>query len=167
MAEQIQEPKEEGRRPVEKHEILIRILGTDIPGSRNVYAGLTRVKGISFAFSKAICHILNIDPSKKVQDLSEEEIKIITEFAKNPKVPSFLINRRFDMDDGTDKHLVTNDLDLRKEFDIKRLRKILCYKGVRHNRGLPVRGQRTRSHFRKGGRKKAIGVKTKSRGSKG
>ena len=159
--------KPEQRKPVERQETLIRILGTDIPGNKNVYVGLTRVKGISFAFSKAICHILNIEQSKKIQDLNEQEIKKITEFAKNPKVPAFLVNRRFDFDEGINRHLITTELDLRKEFDIKRLKKIGCYKGVRHTRGLPVRGQRTKSHFRTRAKHKAIGVKVKSTGKKG
>ena len=74
-------------------------------------------------------------------------------------------NRRFDRDDGTNKHYFGTDLDLAKEFDIKRYKKIRSYKGLRHALGQPVRGQRTRSHFRRKG--KSIGVKKVAGGKKG
>jgi len=151
----------------EEFETLVRILQTDIPGNKNTYVGLTYIKGVSFAMSNAICHILKLDKKKKVVDLSKEELEHINEGIKNLEVPLFMKNRRNDFDTGEDEHLLISDLDLRKEFDIKRLRKIRCYKGSRHARGLPVRGQRTRSHFRSTGRNKAVGVKTKSRSKKG
>ena len=161
MEQKTEQIKESGKPEQKKEETLVRILSTDIRGNKNVYGGLTKIKGISFTMSKAICHLLGLDKRKRVVDLEEKEIQKITESVKGLKVPSFLVNRRKDFDGGEDQHLITNDLDLRKEFDIKRLRKIRSYKGVRHNWGLPVRGQRTRSHFRKTGRHKAVGVKKK------
>lgn len=169
--EQKNEMPEEMKKKMEKTrqetQAIVRIHGTDIPGSKGVYVGLTRVKGISFAISNALCKILKIEKNKKVDSLSKEDIEKISNEIKNPKIPKFMMNRRNDLDTGEDKHLATTDLDLRKEFDIKRLKKIRSYKGLRHSRGLPVRGQRTRSHFRKKGRNKAIGVKTKRSGKKG
>jgi small subunit ribosomal protein S13 len=135
---------------------LIRFLSTDIPGNRSIYAGLTRIKGISWNFSNAICNILGIDKNKKISELSEEEKEKIIQFIKNPKLPSFVLNRRKDFDSNQDKHIIGVDLDLQKQFDIKRLKKIKSYRGLRHMLGLPVRGQRTKSHFRRG---KALGVK--------
>lgn len=165
--EKPQEKKEEKDKVGEskKHEDvkLIRILEKDIPGTKKVYAGLTRVKGVSWAFANALCKKLGIDKTKRVQDLSKEEIEKIKEFIKNPDVPDFLKNRRKDFDTGEDKHLHGSDLDLRKDFDIKRLKKIKCYKGARHTVGLPVRGQRTRSNFRRNRRKSgAVGVSKKA-----
>ena len=147
----------------EKVETLIRILQTDIPGSKNIYVGLTRIKGVSFSMSNAICYLLDMDKKKKIEELSKEEIDKISEMIKNPKVPVFMKNRRKDFSDGQDVHLSTTELDLTKEFDIKRLMKIKAYRGTRHSRGLPSRGQRTKSHFRKKGRNKAVGVKTKKK----
>ena len=92
---------------------------------------------------------MKIDKHKKVEDFSEEELSKIEEFIRNPSIPGFLKNRQKDFEDGEDKHLSGIDLKLRKEFDIKRLRKIKSYKGIRHGVGLPVRGQRTKSNFRK------------------
>lgn len=143
-----------------REETLIRILSTDIPGNYRVYAGLTKIKGISWSFSNALCKVLKISRDIKIKDLSEEDIKKISDFAKNPKLPRFMINRRKDFYSGEDKHLVGTDVDLNREFDIKRLRKIKSYKGIRHGLGQPVRGQRTRSHFRKN---KAVGVVGKAK----
>lgn len=169
MAEQKQTLKErdekelkEHRRPEkERHEMLVRIMSTDINGERNIYAGLTRIKGISFAMSNAVCYLLKLDKKRKISSLSKDEIEKIIEIIKDPKVPEFLLNRRFDFETGENKHLNTTHLDLQKEFDIKRLKKIKSYKGVRHSRGLPVRGQRTKSHFRKQGKNKSVGVQVK------
>jgi len=140
----------------------IRILDTDIPINKNVYVGLVRIKGISYALSHAICNYLGIDKFKKIKDLSEEEIEKlnkINEIIKN--LPPWLLNRRRDRETGQNLHLFGSKLDLAKEFDIRRLKKIKSYRGIRHSLGLPVRGQRTKSHFRKGA---AVGViKTKSK----
>jgi small subunit ribosomal protein S13 len=145
----------------EKIENLIRIMSTDIPSSKNVWVGLSKIKGVSFAMSNAICSKLNLDKKRKIESLSKEEIDKISEFVKDPQLPNFMKNRRFDFESGETKHLSVTDLDLTKEFDIKRLKKIRSYKGIRHSRGLPVRGQRTKSNFRKGGRNRVVGVKTK------
>lgn len=155
QAEKIRTDKAKPVQREVREEDLIRILSTDIPGNNSVYAGLAKIKGISWGFSNAICRVLGISRDKKIKDLSEQEIKKIIDFAKNPKVPSFIMNRRKDFDSGQDKHLIGTDVDLNKEFDIKRLKKIRSYKGLRHVLGQPVRGQRTRSHFRKN---KAVGV---------
>jgi len=136
-------------------ENVVRILSTDVPGNENVYVGLTHIKGVSWAFSNAICNVLNIDKKRKVLSFSEQEIEKITEFIKNPKVPLFILNRRNDKATGKDMHLVTNDLDFQRDMDIRNEKKIRSLKGWRHALGQPVRGQKTRSHFRKG---RAIGV---------
>ena len=146
----------------ENEEKLIRILSQDIRGNMKVYPGLARIKGISWSISNAICKSLKIDPSRKVGSLSKEEIDKIILFAKNPNLPKFLYNRRFDLETGKDMHLVGSDLEFKKEFDIKRLKKIKSYRGLRHSVGLPSRGQRTRSHFRKN-RKRGVGIKLKKK----
>ncbi|MEK6890946.1 MAG: 30S ribosomal protein S13 [Nanoarchaeota archaeon] len=154
-----QEPEQKHKVKEDKLEILVRILSTDIPGSKNIFSGLTYIKGISFSISNAICHQLKIDRHRKISSLSKEEIEHITHAVKNLEIPEFMMNRRIDFDTGKTSHLITTDLDLKRDFDIKRLKKIKSYKGVRHSRGLPVRGQRTKSHFRKKGKNKTVGVK--------
>ena len=153
------EKLKEGKKPEVK---LIRILSKDIPAHKSVYAGLTLIKGISWAFSNAICKKLGISRNKKIEDLNKEEIREIEGFVDEGNVRGFLVNRRKDLDSGADKHLIGSDLNLQKEFDIKRLKKIKSYKGARHAAGLPVRGQRTKSNFRRNRKKSgAVGVSKK------
>ncbi len=141
-------------------ERIVRILSKDIEGGMTVYSGLARIKGISWAFSNALCKSLGIDKNKKISSLSEEEIKKISDFAKKPLLPSYFVNRRKDRETGEDRHLIGVDLDLTKEFDIKRLKQIRNYRGIRHSLGLPVRGQRTKGNFRRN-RSKGVGIKKK------
>ena len=145
----------------ESYERIIRIIQTDIDGGKQVYAGLTKIKGVSWSMANAICNKLGLDKKKKISSLSAEEIRKMEEFIQNPQVPGFLLNRRKDLDSGKDMHVLGSDLDLRKEFDIKRLKKIKSYKGLRHALGQPVRGQRTRGHFRQKG--KSVGVIKKAK----
>ncbi len=144
---------------------LVRLLDTDVPGDLALHRALKKVHGISFAMANAVCAAADVDKFKKVNELTAEELKKIETIARNPagKIPSWLLNRRADPETGEDKHIITSQLKLRKEFDIKNLMKIKCYRGMRHSWGLPVRGQRTRAHFRKG---KVIGVTKKAKRGK-
>jgi len=153
------------RRDKEVDEVLVRIMNKDIPGSKNIYSGLRRIKGVSWSISNIVCVKLGLERTKRISELSAEEIKKIEEFLKNFDTFKFLKNRQNDFDSGEDKHLLNVDLDLKKEFDIKRLKKIKSYRGMRHSLKLPTRGQRTRSNFRRGGL--AVGVRKKKAGKKG
>lgn len=156
--EQKKQEKEKKPHPQEilHEETLIRVLGRDIPGSRNILTGLTKIKGVSWAIANATCIKLNLPKNKKVSEISKEEIAKIETFLQDPEISNFLKNRRRDFETGESKHLVSSTLDMRKDFDIRRLKKIRSYKGIRHTAGLPVRGQRTRSHFRKKGQVKRV-----------
>jgi len=156
--------QKEQKQIEEENEILVRITGYDIPGSKNLYTGLTRIKGVSWVISNAVCLKLGFPKSKKVSELSKDDIQKIQAFLKELPLPDFLKNRRFDRESGESGHFYGIDLDLKKEFDIKRLKKIKSYRGIRHTARLPVRGQRTRAHFRQKG--KAVGVKRKKLGKK-
>jgi len=161
--EQKIEQKQKSNEDKQKERI-VRILSKDIEGAMNVYVGLTKIKGISWGFSNAICKKLNIDKNRKIGSLTEEEVNNIKEFVKNPSVPDYLINRRDDFETGKTTHIIGSDLDLKKEFDIKRLKKIKCYRGFRHMSGLPSRGQRTKANFRKN-KSKGVGIKKKTKKS--
>jgi small subunit ribosomal protein S13 len=154
------EQKNQGKQENEVN--LIRILGKDLRGDKGLLCSLQRINGISWAFGNALCKVLKLDTEKKIQEVTPEEIGKIEEFMKNPLVPSFMKNRQKDFDEGEDKHISASDLRLRKDFDVKRLRKIKAYRGIRHAAGLPVRGQRTKANFRKNRKKSgAVGVKKK------
>jgi len=140
---------------------LVRVLGKDIRGDKKVFAALTQIRGISWAVSNAACKILGLDRRKRIQDVKEEEMNKIEEFVKNPGIPAFMKNRQKDFDDGDDKHISGVDLKMRHDFDIKRLRKIKSYKGIRHAANLPVRGQRTKANFRRNRKQSVAAAKKK------
>lgn len=141
-------------------ERIIRILSKDIRGGMTVYAGLTKIKGVSWSFANAVCNLLKLDKRRKIGSLSKEEIAKISDFIKNPQLPYFLLNRKSDFKTGENKHMAGSDLELQTEFDIKKLKKIKSYRGYRHALGLPTRGQRTKGNFRKH-RARGVGIKKK------
>lgn len=157
-----EKPKEEKKKNIpiiSKEEVgkIIRILQTDVPGNKNLYAGLTRIKGVSWAISNAILLLNKMDKTRKIESLSKEEIAKIEETIKTHKFPKFLLNRRNDYATGEDSHIFGNNLDLVEEMDIKRLKKIRSFRGWRHALGQPTRGQSTKAHFRSN-RKKGVGI---------
>ena len=159
LTEAKKEKKQNPKQEHDENEVIVRIFGQDVLGSKNIYTAMTKIKGVSWAISNAVCINLGLNRATKVIELSKDDIKKIEHELKHVRVPTFMKNRRLDLDSGEDLHLLTTELDIKKEFDIKRLKKIKSYRGIRHSLGLPVRGQRTRSHFRsKGG---ATGVKKK------
>ncbi|MAG52570.1 MAG: 30S ribosomal protein S13 [Nanoarchaeota archaeon] len=140
---------------------IVRLAEADLNGNKKLLSSLRKVKGVGFSFANAICTVSGIKADKQVGSLTEEDIKKLTDVIKNPekfKIFSWLYNRKKDFATGKDTHLVGSELKLQKEFDIKHLKKIKCYRGVRHSQGLPVRGQRTRGNFRHG---RTIGVRRK------
>ena len=137
----------------EEFRLLVRIGNVDIEGKKRLCYALNKIKGISYSFANAICQVSGIDKFKKVGELTDNEVKKLNDAIANPakhNIPAWIFNRRKDYEIGSDKHLLAGDLDFTKSNDIRRLKKIKCYKGVRHSFGLPVRGQRTRGNFRKG-----------------
>ena len=166
-----EKPKqEEKKKSIVSREVItgkiVRILQTDVPGDRNVYTGLTRIKGVSWAISNATCILMKLDKKRKIESLSKDEILKIEEFLKAGKFAKFLLNRRNDFTTGKDSHMLGNDLDLSEELDIKRLKKIRSFRGLRHATGQPTRGQSTKAHFR-ANRKRGVGVKVKAKPTAG
>ncbi len=160
--EQVQEEKQKNEK--KDYYSIVRIMQTDIPGNKKVLTGLTYIKGVSWSISNAICIILKMNPEKKILELDKDELEEITKVLNSPeKFPVFLLNRREDFETGKNTHLITAKLDIGKEFDVRRLKKIRSYRGLRHAFGHPTRGQRTRSNFRAKGKRKAIGVKKKKK----
>jgi len=147
----------------QKEEIryLVRIANTDLDGTKPLYNALTKIKGISYMFSNFVTSAADVDKKKKTGLLSDAEIKKIEEVIKSPadyNPPSWMLNRRKDFETGKDLHLIGSDLDFAHDTDVKIMKKMKSYKGVRHILGLPVRGQRTKSNFRKN-KGKVMGVK--------
>jgi len=122
---------------------MARISGVDLPREKRVEIGLTYIYGIGLTTSREILAATGINPNTRVKDLTEEETVHLREYIdKNLKVEG----------------------DLRREVsqNIKRLMEIGCYRGLRHRKGLPVRGQRTHTNARtRKGPRKQIGGKKK------
>jgi small subunit ribosomal protein S13 len=143
---------------------LVRIANTDMEGGKKIINSLRNITGVSFMFANLICELAKIDPNKKTGEVNEQETARIESVLKDPVkagAPVWMLNRRKDVETGKDMHIITTDLAFIKDNDIKMMKKIRCYRGVRHIRGLPVRGQNTRSKFRKN-KGKAMGVKRRA-----
>ena len=122
---------------------MARIFGIDLPREKRVEIGLTYIYGIGLTTSQKVLAATGIDPDTRVADLTDEDVSIIRDYIdKNVQVEG----------------------DLRRETsqNIKRLMEIGCYRGLRHRRGLPVRGQRTHTNARtRKGPRRQIGAKKK------
>jgi small subunit ribosomal protein S13 len=131
---------------------IVRIVNTDLDGSKQVPYALTKIKGINQRVAFFVVDKANINRNAKIGLLSEEDVSKLesTIGSLHTTAPNWLVNRRKDRETGENKHLVGNDLDLSKGEDINLERKIHAYKGVRHELGLRVRGQKTKAHPRKG-----------------
>jgi small subunit ribosomal protein S13 len=143
---------------------LVRISNADLDGRKQVEYALCSVKGVSIMFAHAICAVAGINPSDKAGYLTDDEIERLDTLLKDTsKIPTWMLNRKRDYDSGENKHLLEADLTYTQENDIRRLKTIQAYRGIRHQFGLPTRGQRTKSHFRKD---KTANAKKKKRTSK-
>ena len=139
---------------------ILRIAGTDLDGNKKLVNELRKIKGVSFLFCNVLCKVANVDKNQKLGYIDDASLARIEDVLKNPKkfnVPSWLLNRRADPETGIDKHLIASELKFTEENDIKFMKKIKSWKGMRHSIGQPVRGQRTKSNFRKN-KGKVMGV---------
>lgn len=123
---------------------MARISGVDLPREKRVEIGLTYIYGIGRPSAVKILKAASVDPSIRVKDLKEDQIVRLREIIERD-------------------HKVEGDLRREVSMSIKRLMDIGCYRGLRHRRGLPVRGQRTRTNARtrKGPKKHTVGAKRK------
>ncbi|HIH38935.1 30S ribosomal protein S13 [Candidatus Woesearchaeota archaeon] len=144
---------------------IVRIANTDLVGTKHILYGMMKIPGVKLMYANAVLGIAGIDKTKKVGLLTDEDVKKIESALHSPeKMPTWLKNRRFDPETGEDKHLLTSDLKFTKDNDLKQLKKIKAYRGIRHMQGLPTRGQRTQGHFRRG---RSLGVaKKKGKGGR-
>lgn len=137
---------------------IIRIMSTDLDGAKKIKTALCSIRGISYNFSHAILIAAKIDGERKLGELNEADIEKIESIVKEPLkfgIPAWMQNHQFMYKTGETKHLTGADLMVTLRDEINRLKKIRAYRGVRHEAGLPVRGQRTRTSGRKGAK---IGV---------
>lgn len=123
---------------------MARIAGVDLPREKRVEIGLTYIYGIGLPTSQAILKEAGVNPDTRVKDLSEDEVGAIRKIIDS-------------------EYLVEGDLRREVSMNIKRLMEIGCYRGIRHRRNLPCRGQNTKNNSRtRKGPKKTVGRKKKS-----
>ncbi|MDI6723553.1 MAG: 30S ribosomal protein S13 [Methanobacterium sp.] len=138
---------------------MVRIARKDINGNKTIENALADVKGVGKALARSIGIVMDLDLNQKIGYLSDNEVEKIEEVIRDPKsnnVPDWMLNRRNDYETGETVHLIESDLMMTLRDDLNRMKKTRSYKGRRHEVGLPVRGQRTKSTFRKGS---SVGVR--------
>lgn len=131
---------------------IVRVVNTDLDGNKQVFMALQKIKGVSFMFANAVCEVLKLDKKKRVGYLTEKDVESLNDVLKNPQshdIPMWMLNRRKDPETGVDSHLVGTDLSYTVQNDIKNMIRLRVYRGTRHASHLPVRGQNTKSNFRK------------------
>jgi small subunit ribosomal protein S13 len=144
------------KKPVIKRDenfrYIVRIVNTDLDGAKSIVIALTSVKGVGLRSAEVIARMAGIPRSTKIGDLPESKTdeleKLVTEYSE--KVPHWMMNRQSDWSTGADMHLVGVDVELNRRDDINLMKMIRCYRGIRHEQGQKVRGQRTRSNGRTG-----------------
>ena len=152
---------------------LVRVANTDLDGNKQLAFAMQKIKGVSLMFANAVCQVSGVDPKAKTGYLESEDIaKLTTTLKDTSKIPTWLKNRQKDYETGVDKHLLTSDLEFTQDNDIKRLKMVKSYKGLRHQLKLTVRGQRTQSNFRRtktanSRKKKQMKMKKGSQASQG
>jgi len=152
------------KQPESKFKHIVRVANVDIPGEKSIRFALTKIKGVGVQFADALCLVSGIEKQHKTGNLSDDQVKKLNETILSPSksgIPTWMFNRKKDYETGEDKHLLTGTLHFSQDNDLKRLKKIKTLRGLRHQKGLPVRGQRTRSNFRKS-KGKVVGVRKKA-----
>jgi small subunit ribosomal protein S13 len=140
---------------------IVRLAGRDLPGEKSVRLALADLKGVSRPMARAVIHAAGVDAFKKIGTLEDDQVKRLGEVLKNPGahgLPVWMLNRRKGVETSEDRHLLGGDIEMAVRSDIGLERHIRSYRGTRHERGLPVRGQRTRTTSRTG---MTVGVKRK------
>jgi len=130
---------------------IVRVANVDLPGHKHLWVAMTKITGVGDTFAQAVCKVASIPMDMKAGALTDDQVEKLTTIIVNPLengIPSWMVNRQRDPETGSDRHLMIGKLSFAQQNDIKRLIKMKCYRGDRHRRKLPVRGQRTSSNFR-------------------
>lgn len=136
----------------ENFRYIVRLANTDLNGARPVVYALTGVKGLGGRVARVVADLAGVPRYEPIGNLTEAQSEKLEEVLANlpERVPHWIVNRPRDWETGKDLHLYSSSLDLRRRDDINRMKMIRCYKGIRHEQGQKVRGQRTRSNGRTG-----------------
>ncbi|KTG27481.1 30S ribosomal protein S13 [Haloferax profundi] len=152
-----EEPQDGSPEEGEDLRYFIRIGQTDLDGTKTVERSLTDMKGIGKRTARIIADAAEVDRTALFGKLPEDEIDSVVDVVENfeDHSPEWMVNRQKDFFSGETAHITGSDLEEKRRHDINRMKMISSYKGVRHQRGQKVRGQRTKSTGRTEG---TIGV---------
>jgi len=158
-----EEKKEKPKKRVDRgpdFKYIIRLSNTDIDGEKNIVYGLSSIKGIGIHMATLIADKTGLNRYSKIGDLTDDQVAKIQETIDNVSnnAPGWMLNHRKDYETGKDIHLTSTNIDMQLRDEINIMKKIRSYRGIRHERGLRVRGQRTSSNGRRG---LALGVSKK------
>jgi len=131
---------------------IVRLADTDLDGNRSTVYGLTRITGVGIRIAEVLVARAGVQRMEKLGNIKDDKILELENLLKNLAdiAPPWILNRQHDFWTGEDSHLYGPDVQVRVKDDVNRMRMIRCYKGVRHETGQKVRGQRTRSNGRTG-----------------
>jgi small subunit ribosomal protein S13 len=121
---------------------ILRIAGKDIEGGKKLIVALSEIKGVGYNFAQVLIQSLNINPNMRVGFLTENDIREIEQAISSPAragIPQWYLNRRKNMDDGSNNHMITSDLDFAASNDIEREKLVMSWRGYRHMFGLKVK----------------------------
>jgi len=141
---------------------IVRVAGRDLDGTKKVVPAIAEIKGVGDSYANAMVAALKLDSKTRLGQLSDKQLQQIEQALKDPAImnlPAWLLNRRKDVDSGSNIHRIGSDLDFMIKGDLDREKNVLSWRGIRHSLGLKVRGQRTRTTGRKG---RTVGVKKSS-----
>ncbi|HZW58125.1 MAG TPA: 30S ribosomal protein S13 [Nitrososphaerales archaeon] len=141
---------------------IVRIAGRDLDGTKKLVPAISEIKGVGDSYANALTASLKLDNRMRLGQLSDRQLQQIESALRDGSslnLPPWLVNRRKDVDSGSNLHRIGSDLDFMIKNDIDREKNVLSWRGVRHSLGLKVRGQRTRTTGRKG---RTVGVKKSS-----
>lgn len=131
---------------------IVRMANTDLDGTRSVAYALTAISGVGIRVSESLADLAGVPRYERLGNLSEEQTDKIESLLGNlgESVPDWMVNRPRDWETGLDMHVFGAELEVRGRDDVNLMKMIRSYKGVRHEQGQKVRGQRTRSNGRTG-----------------
>ncbi|HVP94198.1 MAG TPA: 30S ribosomal protein S13 [Methanoregulaceae archaeon] len=144
----------------EEIKYFVRISNTDLDGTKQVKVALTGIKGVGRHTASVITRLAGVNGHDIMGRLKDEEVDRLRSVTENygERVPVWMVNRPKDVYTGESRHLLGSDVTTTLDEDINIMRKIRCYRGIRHETGQKVRGQRTKSTGRTG---TTVGVKRK------
>jgi small subunit ribosomal protein S13 len=151
-AKDLKEEKVKEKSIKDDFRYIVRIANTDIDGGKTLERGLTSIKGIGMHMSTLVIDNSGLDRNIKMGNLTDKQIEKIQHSLEKivDTSPNWMLNHQKDTEIGKDTHYIGSEIEMKLRDEINIMKKIRSYKGIRHERGLTVRGQRTRANNRKG-----------------